>query len=116
MFKFIGIVCIATVLLLPLKDGNSISDAAKNEVVQQIPPALDILAARHPLKVGLLRGLLNDNGQLDSFVESYARASMDQGKSPGLFDSYSLYYSVMFNKDKFRAEMADSIEQQFGLN
>ena len=116
MFKFIGVVCVAAVILLPFKDGDSISGAARNEIVQQIPPALDILAARHPLKVGLIRSLLNNNGAMDSFVQSYVRSEMDQQKTPGLGESYLVYYFVIFNKDEVRAKIADSLETQFQLN
>jgi len=116
MFKFIGVACVALVILCPFKDGSSVSDAAKNEIVQQIPYALDILAARHPIKVGLIRSLLNENGAMDSFVESFVRESMDHQQSPGIIDSYITYYSVMFNKDEVRSEMATSLEKEFGLN
>jgi hypothetical protein len=105
MFKFIGVVCVAAVILLPFKDGDSISGAAKNEVIQQIPPALDILAARHPLKVGIIRALLNNNGAMDSFVQSYVRTSMEQQKDPGVGESYLMYYFVIFNKDEVRASL-----------
>ena len=117
MFKFIGVVCVALVILVPFKDGDSVSGAAKNEIVQQIPYALDILAARHPLKVGLIRALLNEHGEADNVVKSLVRTSLDREKSPNLFESYALYYGVMFDADQVRAEIANDIEKRFsGLN
>ena len=116
MFKFIGVVFIAAVFLLPFKDGSSISDAAKNEVVKQVPPALDILTARHPIKVGLIRSALNDQGDVDKFAQSYFRTQMDHEKTPGAFESYLIYYVVMFDKDDIRKSIADTLEKQLDLN
>jgi hypothetical protein len=76
---------------------------------------LDILAARHPLAIGIVRSILNEHKELDNFVESYVRASMDQEKTPGVFESYAMYYLVMFNEDQVRTEIANSIEKKFGL-
>jgi len=116
MFKFIGILSVAVVLLLPFKDGNSVSDAAKNDVVKQVPPALDILAARHPIKVGLIRAALNDQGDVDKFAQSYFRTQMDNEKTPGVFESYLIYYVVIFDKDDIRKSIADTLEKQLDLN
>jgi hypothetical protein len=115
MFKVVGLLCVALVVL-PFRDGDSVSSAAKNEVVEQIPYSLDILAARHPLAIGLVRSALNDNGAVDRFVESYAREEMDRERSPGLLQSYAIYYYVMFDKDEVRTEIANAIEKTFGLD
>lgn len=116
MFKLIGFLGVALVVLLPFKDGDSISTAAKNEVVAQIPYALDILAARHPLAIGLIRSALNENGAVDHVVQSYVRESMDSDHSLNLFQSYAVYYFVMFDKDEIRTKIADTIEKKFGLD
>ena len=116
MFRFIGFVCVALVVLLPFKDSDSVSGAAKNQIVRQIPYALDILAARHPLKVGLIRSLLNEHGEADSVVESLVRTSLDREKGSNLFESFAVYYAVMFDADEVRADIANAIEKQLGLN
>jgi len=122
--KFTRIACIpllliAIVLLFPLKDGASIPAAARNAVIGQIPPALDILAERHPIQAGLIRATLNQNGQLDTLAQAYIAAYLDQqaeqGQSPTLLESYSLYYAVLFDKTAVQNKIADTIEQQFTL-
>lgn len=115
MLKSLGTICVALVILLPFKDGDSVSAAAKNEIVRQIPYALDILAVRHPLLIGLVRNALNEHGEVDRFAESYVRASMDEGKAPNVLESYAIYYLVMFDQDEVRTEIANSIEKKFGL-
>lgn len=108
------ITLIAIIMTLPLKDGDSIRDAAKNVIVQQTPYALEILAARHPLKVGLLRSIGNDQGQMDKAASDYVRSQMtDQGG--GTFESYLVYYFVVFDKDAVRKAMADQMEKELGL-
>jgi len=121
MLKFLGsitLLLIAIVLLLPLKDGASISAAARNAIVDQIPPALDILAQRHPIQVGLVRAALNQDGRFDSLAQAYLGLSIDQqmNQSPSLLSSYAIYYAVQFDKASVRNKIADTIEQQFGLN
>ena len=117
MLKFIAgaiVGLVALVLLWPLKDGSSPSVAARNELVAQVPYALDILSARHPIQVGLLRSQLSTNGEVDAFVESFVRTVMDQGKTPNIFDSYRTYYVVMFKKDQVRNDMANEFEKELG--
>jgi hypothetical protein len=119
MFKFLGgavAALIALVLLVPFKDGDTPSNAARNEIVAQVPYALDILSARHPIQVGLLRSQLNTNGEVDAFVEAFIRTSMNQGKPLNIVDSYIAYYAVLFNKDRVRVDMANEFEKQLGLS
>jgi hypothetical protein len=118
MLKFFGFLWTVTcvvLLLLPFKDGSSVSEAAMNEVIQQVPYSLDIISARHPLKVGLIRSLLNTNGQLDSSIESYLRAN-EHPEKMNIFESYFMYYFVMLDKDGMRKTMADDLEKRFSLN
>lgn len=107
---------IAIVLLLPLKDGGSPSAAARNAILDQIPPALDILAQRHPIQIGLVRASLNQDGQFDTLAQAYIGATMNQQQSPGILTSYATYYAVLFDKSAVQNKIADTIEQQFGLS
>ena len=119
MLKFIGgviAVLIALVLLLPFKDGNTPGNAARNEIATLIPSALDILATRHPIQVGLLRSTLTDNGAVNTFAEAFLRTSMTQDRPPGLVGSYVAYYTVMFHKDRVRNDMANGLEKELGLS
>ncbi len=114
MFKLIGIGCVALALLLPLKDGSSVSDAAKNKIAEQIPYSLEILAQRHPFKIGIIRAMLNDQGELDKFAKSSVRSYL-QDEQIGLIDSYKMYYAVLFDADDVRKGVADSLEKSLDL-
>ena len=119
MLKFIGgavAAFVALVLLLPFKDGKTPGSAARNEIATQIPFALDILAARHPIQVGLLRSTLTDSGAVNTFAETFLRTSMTQDRPPSLIDDYRAYYAVMFHKDRVRNNMANEFEKELGLS
>jgi hypothetical protein len=103
------------VMVLPHKDGPSICDAMRNEVRQQIPFSVDILAARHPLTVGVLRSITKDSQLVDQMATFYVEQQMI-GKTPGLSDCYISYYAVMFQKDSFRAAIADWMDARFKAN
>lgn len=107
------VVCLVVALAYPLREGKSLRDATSDEITKQIPYALDILAARHPIRVGLFRSLFNDQGAVDGAVENYVRSNMDQKMS--VVNCYLAYYVVVFDKDDVRKGMADSLEKQFGL-
>jgi hypothetical protein len=98
-----------------LRNGGSICDATKAEVVEQLPYAMDIVSARHPLMVGLVRSWLNGNGDFDRVAKDYVRSSMEHD-NPGAVDCYIGYYTVMFDKDGVRQAEADWIEHQLNLN
>jgi hypothetical protein len=112
----IALLLIAIVLLFPLKDGASPSAAARNAILDQIPPALDILAQRHPIQIGLVRAALNQDGQFDTLAQAFVGATMDNHQSPSLITSYETYYAVLFNQSAVQNKIADTIEQQFGLS
>lgn len=102
------------VLAFPLKDGGSLCDATRNVVVQQVPDALEVLAARHPLQVGLVRSMFNDQGAVDKFAEDYVANNMLK-QDPGTMACYVAYYAVIFNKDKVRGAEADWMEKQLPI-
>ena len=103
------------VMVLPHKDGSTVCDAMRHEVRQQVPFSVDILAARHPLTVGVLRTLTNNSQFVDNVAALYVEQQM-AGKTPGLSDCYISYYAVMVQKDSFRAAMADWMEARFKAN
>jgi hypothetical protein len=121
MKKFIRktVVTIAVGLVVglgyPLRNGQSLRGATEDEITQQVPYALDILAVRHPLKVGLLRTLLNDQGAVDRLAQDYVRSSMDRNRNVSAIDCYLAYYAVVFDKDDVRQGLADGLEKQFDL-
>ena len=107
-------IAVVAILVYPMRGGKSLREATADEVCQQVPAALDILAARHPIVVGILRTGLNGDGSVDRFAENYMRSSMSLEKA-GTLDCYIAYYAIAFNQDEFRQELATGIEKQLGL-
>ena len=110
------VVIVVAALLYPLRNGGTICDATKDELAQQAPFAVEILAARHPLAVGLARSWLNDNGAVDKLAQDYIRYAMYNQQSVSPVACYVAYYAVMFEKDKVRVAEADWLEKQLDLN
>jgi hypothetical protein len=109
-------VVVVSFFLYPLAGGSGgICDASRDLVIQQVPPAVEILAARYPLQVGLLRSAFNDQGAVDNAAQDYVRTSMLDPQNPGLFTCYLSYYVVMFDKDQVRTAIADAIERRLAL-
>jgi hypothetical protein len=109
--------CIVLAIFLhPLRGGGGICDAARDQVILQVPPAVEILAARYPLQVGLLRSAFNDKGMVDSIAQEYVRASLQENQQePGRLTCYLSYYVVMFNEDRVRTSIADWMETRLHL-
>jgi hypothetical protein len=104
------------IFLYPLRGGGGICDAARDEVVQQVPPAVELLAARYPLQIGLLRSMFNDKGMVDRIAQEYVRASIRENQpEPGRLSCYLSYYVVMLNKDHVRTSIADWLETRLQL-
>ena len=117
LFRNIAIavaVILAIVLLYPMRSGKGLQDATADAIAQQVPYALDILAARYPVKVGLARTWLSSQVAVDKIAQDYVRSSMKQSDM-GWLDCYVVYYSVTFDKEDVRQAMADRIEKELGL-
>jgi zinc-ribbon domain len=107
---------VLSIFLYPLRSGGGICDTARDQVVQQVPPAVEILAARYPLQIGLLRSMFNDKGMVDSIAQEYVRASIQKNQQePGRLSCYLSYYVVMLNKDGVRTSIADWMETRLQL-
>ena len=102
-------------MVLPHKDGSSVCDAAHNEVAQQVPFAVEILAARHPLTVGLVREATKESGFVDKLADVYVQNEMIPQQDPGVGSCYVAYYTVMFQKDRIRSAIADWLEARANL-
>ena len=102
-------------MLLPHKDGPTVCQATRNTVAQQVPFAVEILAARHPLTVGVVRSLANTTGFVDKLAEVYVENEMIPRQDPGAASCYVAYYTVMFGKDRVRSSIADWIEAKLQL-
>ena len=102
-------------MLIPHKDGASVCDAAHNEVAQQVPFAVEILAARHPLTVGVVRAVTKESGFVDKLAGVYVQSEMIPQENPGTASCYIAYYTVMFQKDRVRASIADWLEAKANL-
>jgi hypothetical protein len=108
-----GIVVI--LMVLPHKDGSSVCDAAHTQVAQQVPFAVEILAARHPLTVGLVRAATKESGFVDKLAGAYVQSEMIPQQDPGVGSCYIAYYSGMLPKDRVRASIADWLEAKANL-
>lgn len=102
-------------MVLPHKDGSSVCDAAHNEVAQQVPFAVEILAARHPLTVGLVRAATKESSFVDQLAGVYVQNEMIPHQDAGTGSCYVAYYTVMFQKDRVRASIADWLEAKAKL-
>lgn len=115
--SWVGVAAAIAIILmvLPHKDGSSVCDAAHNEVAQQVPFAVEILAARHPLTVGLVRAATKESGFVDKLAGVYVQSEMIPQQDPGAGSCYIAYYSVMLQKDRVRASIADWLEARANL-
>ncbi len=102
-------------MVLPHKDGSSVCEAAHNQVAQQVPFAVEILAARHPLTVGLVRAATKESGFVDKLAGVYVQREMIPQQDPGAASCYIAYYTVMFQKDRVRSSIADWLETKAQL-
>lgn len=107
---------VLAIFLYPLRGGGGICDQARDQVIQQVPPAVEILSARYPLQVGLLRSAFKDKGMVDGIAQEYVRASLQENQQePGRLSCYLSYYVVMLNKDRVRTSIADWMETRLYL-
>lgn len=84
----------------------------------QVPPALDRLSARYPLRVGLVRTLVNDGGRLDALVRDQASDQIiglgeEQAISP--MECAYEYYAIWVFRDRVREEIAAALEVRLRL-
>lgn len=84
----------------------------------QVPPALDLLSAQYPLRVGLVRGMLNDRLPLDDIVREEAANQMiglgeEAAKSP--VECAYEYYAIWVFRDRVRTEIAAALQARLGL-
>lgn len=114
-FGWIVILFILFILLYPIRNGGSICEATRNEISQQVPYAMEIVAARHPVKVGILRSLFNDQGMIDKAAQEYVLSTMISQQKSSKFDCYLAYYEGIIFKDEIRNAEADWLEKKFGL-
>jgi hypothetical protein len=111
-FVTLVLVALFAVLAYPLRGGESIREATADEITQQVPAVLDILSARHPFKVGILRATFRESA--DQLAEDYVRSTMEQ-ENRGMISWYATYYLVAFDQDEVRQKLADSLEKKLGL-
>ncbi|HEY7763659.1 MAG TPA: zinc ribbon domain-containing protein [Aestuariivirgaceae bacterium] len=109
-----AVIALAT-LLYPVRNGIGICDATDVAIIQQVSPAVEILAARYPLRVGVLRSMFNDKGLVDSLATEFVSSTMEANQQPGMLACYYFYYFVMFQKDRVRTSIAALIENQLDL-
>ena len=114
---WIGVGCVAlATLLYPLRSGVGVCDAVRLEIVQQVSPAMDRLAARYPLQVGVIRSTFNDQGLIDNLAVEFITSTMEANqKNPSATSCYVVYYFAMFDKERVQTMIAELIEKRLGL-
>jgi len=111
----VGLVVLAA-LLYPLRYGVGVCDAVRLEIVQQVPTAMDILTARYPLLVGVMRAMFNNQEFVDNFAVEFISSTMEANqKNPSATSCYVVYYFAMFDKERVQTMIAEMIEKRLGL-
>ena len=95
-----------------LLDGEPTMCQARTKfVARQVPFALELLAARHPVTVGIGRAFLNRNGALDQFVQGgFIASATTDVESTCAVQAMAMHIAP----DQIRNAMADELEK--GLN
>lgn len=90
--------------------------ASAEAYAAEVPRALDELAARHPLSLGLIRGVLNETGDADAAAHAIALEVMRLDLRDAHWSRcYFTLVRVMLSAGRARNEIADEIEQRLGL-
>lgn len=108
-------VIVLAIFLYPVRNGTGICDATDVAIIQQVSPAVEMLAARYPLRVGVLRAMFNDQGLVDALATEFVSSTMEASQQPGTLTCYYFYYFVTFQKDRVRTSIAALIENQLDL-
>ena len=94
---------------------NGTSHAARAKVLsEQVPYALDRLAARRPA-IGFIRSILNQDGVLDKFIVQFTRENTG-GKDDNPLACARDVLVIHAEPDAVREEMAKALEKEFGLD
>ena len=114
MWAIVALVCFWAVHWL--RHGtDSICDGRNRFLVDQVPGTLDVLSARHPFAVGIIRDLLNDGGKLDALVQQ-ATANWSRTIKEESFASCAMQsVAIKADPDKFRNMMARQIGEPVAL-
>lgn len=87
--------------------------SARARASAEVPHAVDLLAAEHPLKVGLLRQVLDPDGTQS---EKLARRVLEENEGdPGPLACAMAQVRIAANPDAVRREMADRLAAELGL-
>ena len=90
--------------------------ASAEAYAAEVPRALDVLSARHPLSVGLIRGVINETGEADAAAHAVALEVMRLDLQDASWNRcYLALARLMLSAERVRNEMADEIEQGLGL-
>lgn len=92
----------------------SLCEGRAKYLAGQMPQVLDILSGRYPLRVGLLRSYLNENGAADTFVQQFVRVALS-GSKDNPFVCAKDGIAFRLNGSSTRVQMADELEKELGL-
>lgn len=90
--------------------------ASAEAYAAEVPRALDLLSVRHPLSVGLIRGVLNETGAADEAARDLAAEVIRHDlQDVRWHQCYAAMARVMLSPEQIRTEMADEMERSLGL-
>jgi hypothetical protein len=99
-----------------LRNGtDSICDGRNKFLVDQVPGTLDVLSARHPFAVGIIRDLLNDGGKLDALVQQATAQLVADNQGESFASCAMQSVAIKADPDKFRNRIADKLESLLAL-
>jgi hypothetical protein len=110
-----ALIVVLALFLYPVRNGIGVCDATDVAIIQQVGPAAEMLAARYPLRVGVLRSMFNDQGLVDALAVEFVSSTMEASPQPGTLTCYYIYYFVMLQRDRVRSGIAALIENQLDL-
>src|SRR4029078_3848159 len=94
---------------------DSICDGRNRFLVDQVPGTLNVLSARHPFAVGIIRDLLNDGGKLDALVQQATAKLVADNQGESFASCAMQSVAIKADPDKFRNMMADKLESLLAL-
>ncbi|MFP4518751.1 MAG: hypothetical protein ACLFQ5_04780 [Oceanicaulis sp.] len=118
LIGFLAVLAGGAYLYAANEGGGDPCRARANMFADQIPPALDLLSARYPLRIGLIRTFLNDEGRLDGLVRDEAAArihGIEEDEATNPVECAYGYYAIYLFRDQVREEIALTVERELGL-
>ena len=115
----LGVIAAGGLWYIAETEGDGDMCVARAELIaSQIPPALDKLSAKHPLSVGLIRNVLNQDGVLDDLIMDIVAdiiSEEDMDEEVSQVECAMDYVRIYFNREGLQDEIVATLEAELGL-